>query len=167
MKIVIRNRIRRLRFESDEITQRELARREGCTRQTIHAIEDAKYGPSLELAIKVAEVFGVAIDDVFLEGGRDRGSGRAGSGRGPRQGERPPGSQAGQYLDHARGPGQSARFRTGALSRRPPGSRPARKKQRKAPAEAGASSNRSVNPGSRCRNSRSRRIAAWRWWVPS
>jgi putative transcriptional regulator len=65
MKIVLRNRIRRLRFDSDEMTQRELARRAGCTRQTIHAIEAAKYGPSLELAIKIAEVFGVGIDDVF------------------------------------------------------------------------------------------------------
>jgi len=65
MEIVIRNRIRRLRFENGEMTQRELARRSGCTRQTIHAIEAAKYGPSLELAFKVAEVFGVAIDDVF------------------------------------------------------------------------------------------------------
>jgi len=65
MEIVIRNRIRRLRFENDEMTQRELARRTGCTRQTIHAIEAAKYGPSLELAIKIAEVYGVAIDDVF------------------------------------------------------------------------------------------------------
>ena len=65
MEIVIRNRIRRLRFESGEMTQQELARRSGCTRQTIHAIEAAKYGPSLELAFKVAEVFGVGIDDVF------------------------------------------------------------------------------------------------------
>ena len=65
MEIIIGNRIRRLRFESDEMTQRELARRVGCTRQTIHAIEAAKYGPSLELAIKIAEVFGVAIDEVF------------------------------------------------------------------------------------------------------
>ncbi len=65
MNIVIRNQIRRLRFENDEMTQRELARRAGCTRQTIHAIEAAKYGPSLELAMKIAEVFGVAIDDVF------------------------------------------------------------------------------------------------------
>ena len=65
MEIVIRNRIRRLRFENDEMTQRELARRSGCTRQTIHAIEAAKYGPSLELAFRVAEVFGVTIDDVF------------------------------------------------------------------------------------------------------
>ena len=65
MKIVIRNRIRRLRFESGEMTQRELARRSGCTRQTIHAIEAAKYGPSLELAFRVAEVFGVSIGEVF------------------------------------------------------------------------------------------------------
>jgi len=65
MEIVLQNRIRRLRFESDEMTQRELARRAGCTRQTINAIEAAKYGPSLELAIKIAEVFGVTISDVF------------------------------------------------------------------------------------------------------
>jgi putative transcriptional regulator len=65
MKMVIRNQIRRLRFDSGEITQRELARRTGCTRQTINAIEAAKYGPSLELAFKIAEVFGVGIEDVF------------------------------------------------------------------------------------------------------
>ena len=65
MEIVIRNQIRRLRFESDEMTQRELARRSGCTRQTIHAIEAAKYGPSLELAFKIAAVFSVEIGDVF------------------------------------------------------------------------------------------------------
>ncbi len=62
---VIRNRIRRLRFDSGEMTQRELARRSGCTRQTIHAIEAAKYGPSLELAFKIAAVFGVGVGDVF------------------------------------------------------------------------------------------------------
>ena len=65
MEIVIRNRIRRLRFENDEMTQRELARRSGCTRQTIHAIEAAKYGPSLELAFRIAEVFDVGVGDVF------------------------------------------------------------------------------------------------------
>jgi len=65
MEIVIRNHIRRLRFENDEMTQRELAHRTGCTRQTIHAIEAAKYGPSLELAFKIAEVFGVGVDEVF------------------------------------------------------------------------------------------------------
>lgn len=65
MRIMISNRIRRLRFEHDEMTQRELARRSGCTRQTINAIEAAKYGPSLELAFKIAEVFGVGIEEVF------------------------------------------------------------------------------------------------------
>jgi putative transcriptional regulator len=62
---VISNRIRWLRFENGEMTQRELARRAGCTRQTIHAIEAAKYGPSLELAFKIAEVFDVGVQDVF------------------------------------------------------------------------------------------------------
>ena len=65
MKIVIKNRIRTLRFENGEMTQKELARRSGCTRQTIHAIEAAKYGPSLEIAFKIAEVFGVPLDEVF------------------------------------------------------------------------------------------------------
>jgi putative transcriptional regulator len=65
MKLVIKNQIRRLRFDNGEMTQRELARLAGCTRQTIHAIEAAKYGPSLELAFKIAEVFGVGIDEVF------------------------------------------------------------------------------------------------------
>jgi putative transcriptional regulator len=65
MKRAIQNQIRRLRFENGEMTQQELARRSGCTRQTIHAIEAAKYGPSLELAFKIAAVFGVGIEEVF------------------------------------------------------------------------------------------------------
>ena len=65
MAKVISNRIRWLRFENGEMTQHELARRSGCTRQTIHAIEAAKYGPSLELAFKIAEVFDVGIEEVF------------------------------------------------------------------------------------------------------
>ena len=65
MKKVIRNHIRRLRFDNDEMTQLDLARRAGCTRQTIHAIEAAKYGPSLELAFKIADVFGVGIEEIF------------------------------------------------------------------------------------------------------
>ena len=64
-EIVIKNQIRKLRFENGEMTQQELARRSGCTRQTINAIEAAKYGPSLELAFKIAEVFRVGIEDVF------------------------------------------------------------------------------------------------------
>lgn len=62
---LISNNIRRLRFEHDEMTQKELARRTGVSRQTIVAIENAKYAPSLELAFRIARVFGVSVEDVF------------------------------------------------------------------------------------------------------
>ena len=61
----INNRIRRLRFDSDEMTQEKLADRVDCTRQTIIALEQGKYVPSLELAFKIARTFGVAVEDVF------------------------------------------------------------------------------------------------------
>jgi putative transcriptional regulator len=61
----IENRIRRLRFDTGEMTQKDLADRVGVTRQTIIAIEGAKYSPTLELAFRIARVFGVGLDDVF------------------------------------------------------------------------------------------------------
>jgi putative transcriptional regulator len=61
----ITNNIRRLRFEHGEMTQAELADRIGMTRQTIAAIEQGKYSPSLEAAFRIAQVFGVPITDVF------------------------------------------------------------------------------------------------------
>jgi putative transcriptional regulator len=61
----ITNQIRRLRFEHGEMTQEELARRAGCTRQTIIALEQGKYVPSIELAFKIAKAFGVALEEVF------------------------------------------------------------------------------------------------------
>ena len=64
-KADIRNRIRKLRFEHGEMTQQELADRCECTRQTIIALEQEKYVPSLVLAFKIARVFGVTVDDVF------------------------------------------------------------------------------------------------------
>lgn len=64
-KLPITNEIRRLRFEHGEMTQKELATKVGVTRQTIVAIENAKYSPTLELAFKIAEVFQVNIDAVF------------------------------------------------------------------------------------------------------
>jgi len=64
-KVQLKNKIRRLRFEHGEMTQKELARQVGCTRQTINAIEAGKYGPALELAFKIAAVFGVGIEEVF------------------------------------------------------------------------------------------------------
>jgi putative transcriptional regulator len=64
-KTSIRNNIRRLRFEANEMTQAELAEKVGVTRQTLNAIEAAKYSPTLELAFRIAEVFGVPLDRVF------------------------------------------------------------------------------------------------------
>ena len=64
-RYVISNRIRRLRFDSDEMTQQELASRAGCTRQTIIAIEQGKYVPSLELAFGIARAFHVPLEMVF------------------------------------------------------------------------------------------------------
>jgi putative transcriptional regulator len=54
-----------LRFDNDEMTQEELANRAGCTRQTIIALEQGKYVPSIELAFRIAEVFGVSVEEVF------------------------------------------------------------------------------------------------------
>lgn len=61
----ISNTIRRLRFDAGEMTQQQLADAVGVTRQTIAAIEQNKYSPSLEAAFRIAEVFGVDINQVF------------------------------------------------------------------------------------------------------
>jgi putative transcriptional regulator len=65
---VVTNSIRRLRFEHREMTQQDLAERVGVTRQTVNAIEAGKYSPSLEVAFRIAEVFGVRVDEVFHYG---------------------------------------------------------------------------------------------------
>ncbi|HNP15289.1 MAG TPA: helix-turn-helix transcriptional regulator [Terrimesophilobacter sp.] len=62
---MVTNNIRALRFAHGELTQAELAERVGLTRQTIIAIEQGKYSPTLEVAFQIAQVFGVALDDVF------------------------------------------------------------------------------------------------------
>lgn len=61
----IRNNIRTLRFHRGEMTQEELAKQAGVTRQTIVAMEKDKYSPSLELAFRIAHVFGVPLEEVF------------------------------------------------------------------------------------------------------
>ena len=61
----ISNNIRRLRFDNNEMTQQELADKAQVTRQTIIAIEQGKYCPSLALAFKIARAFGVGVEDVF------------------------------------------------------------------------------------------------------
>ena len=64
-RLEIRNNIRRLRFDAGEMTQKDLATRAGVTRQTIVAIEAAKYSPTLELAFQIARAFGRRLDEVF------------------------------------------------------------------------------------------------------
>lgn len=64
-KARISNNIRRLRFFAGEMTQQELAEKIGASRQTVIALEAEKYTPSLELAFRIADAFGVGIGDVF------------------------------------------------------------------------------------------------------
>jgi putative transcriptional regulator len=64
-KFDITNNIRKLRFFTGEMTQQELAEKAGISRQTIIAIEAGNYSPSLELAFRIADAFGVKIGDVF------------------------------------------------------------------------------------------------------
>ncbi len=63
--MAVYNTIRRLRFDRNEMTQQELAERIGVTRQTVNAIELGKYSPSLEVAFRIAAVFGVPLEQVF------------------------------------------------------------------------------------------------------
>jgi putative transcriptional regulator len=68
----IRNEIRRLRFAHGEMTQAELAERINVTRQTVNAIEQGKYSPSLEVAFRIAAVFGLPLEQVFQYQGESR-----------------------------------------------------------------------------------------------
>jgi putative transcriptional regulator len=69
--LAITNHIRRLRFEQHEMTQQALADRIGVTRQTVNAIELGKYSPSLEVAFRIAAVFGAPLEQVFQFSGGD------------------------------------------------------------------------------------------------
>jgi len=64
-KFTINNNIRKLRFYNGEMTQKDLADKTGVTRQTIVAIENGKYFPTLELAFRIARVFNVPLQEVF------------------------------------------------------------------------------------------------------
>jgi putative transcriptional regulator len=61
----ITNRIRQLRLEAGQMTQQALAEQVGVTRQTVIAIENDRYSPSLEIAFRIAKAFGVGLEDVF------------------------------------------------------------------------------------------------------
>jgi putative transcriptional regulator len=71
----IRNNIRKLRFNNNEMTQEQLAVKVGVTRQTINAIESAKYSPTLELAFRIALAFNVPLGEVFSYTSDDRSAG--------------------------------------------------------------------------------------------
>ncbi len=62
---LVSNNIRKLRFFQDEMTQEQLAKKVGVTRQTIIAMEKGKYSPSLELAFRIALIFEVPLEEVF------------------------------------------------------------------------------------------------------
>ena len=64
-KFKINNNIRKLRFFNDEMTQQELAKLVGVTRQTINSLEKGKYSPSLDLAFRIALAFDVPLESVF------------------------------------------------------------------------------------------------------
>lgn len=68
----IQNKMRTLRFNRAEMTQQELAKKIGVTRQTVIAIESRKYSPTLELAFKIAQVFQVPLEDIFQYESGDR-----------------------------------------------------------------------------------------------
>lgn len=62
----IENRLRKYRFDHDQISQQDLANAVGVTRLTIHSIENGKFNPSALLALKIARFFGVAVEDIFF-----------------------------------------------------------------------------------------------------
>ena len=73
MAETLTNNLRRLRFDNGEMTQQSLADRVGVTRQTIIALESSKYAPSLMLALRIARVFDVNVEQVFeYSNGKDR-----------------------------------------------------------------------------------------------
>lgn len=63
--VKISNNIRKLRFFAGEMTQQQLADKTGVTRQTIVAIENGKYFPTLELAFKISRIFNTPLEEVF------------------------------------------------------------------------------------------------------
>jgi len=63
---VVRNNVRRLRFDAAEMTQEQLGKLAGVTGHTIMAIEAGKYDPSLLLAFRIARAFGKGVEDVFI-----------------------------------------------------------------------------------------------------
>lgn len=62
----LNNKLRRMRFEADEMSQQALAEKAGVTRMTIYSIEKGKYVPSTLLALKIAHIFGKSLEEIFF-----------------------------------------------------------------------------------------------------
>ena len=63
--VTLTNRIRELRFKNGEMTQKGLAKRVGISRQTMNAIENGRHAPTIDVAIRLADVFGISVDQLF------------------------------------------------------------------------------------------------------
>lgn len=63
--MILKNNLRTIRFEHDQISQQDLANAVGVTRLTIHSVENGKFNPSTLLALKIAQFFGLAVEDIF------------------------------------------------------------------------------------------------------
>lgn len=63
--MALSNKIRELRFKNGEMTQKHLAERVGVSRQTMNAIENSKHAPTIDVAIRIADVFGIFVDQLF------------------------------------------------------------------------------------------------------
>jgi len=63
--VALSNKIRELRFKNDELTQKTLAERVGISRQTMNAIENGRHAPTVDVAIRIADVFGITVDQLF------------------------------------------------------------------------------------------------------
>ena len=63
--MALSNRIRELRFKNSEMTQKQLAERVGVSRQTMNAIENSRHAPTIDVAIRIADVFGITVDQLF------------------------------------------------------------------------------------------------------
>jgi putative transcriptional regulator len=63
--VILKNNLRTIRFEHDQISQQDLANAVGVTRLTIHSVENGKFNPSTLLALKIARFFGLAVEDIF------------------------------------------------------------------------------------------------------
>ena len=65
MRIELQNSLKKMRFDNDMMTQAELAEKVEVSRQTIIAIEQGKFNPSVKLALRLAELFGCQVEDIF------------------------------------------------------------------------------------------------------